>query len=119
MAPITPLTNYPTLEEVANLVRTLVNDDGAGLTGTVGEGQIVVDNANVSTKLINALNSALLELYQALGNTGDPTLVADNYIVLNLPPVHEVKGVGLQNPPLKLALGSAGSFKEPRCTPRI
>lgn len=107
---ISPLTNYPTLEDAANLVRTLVNDDGAGLTGTVGEGQIVVDNANVSTKLINALNSALSWLYTSLGNVGDPTLVADNYTVLNLPPVHGVNGVGCPDPSAQVSLGYAGFF---------
>lgn len=107
---ITPLTNYPTLQDVANLVRTLVNDDGAGATNTVGEGQIVVDDATVSTKLINALNSSLDWLYTSLGNTGDPTLVADNYIVLNLPVVHGVNGIGSPDPATQVQLGYAGFF---------
>jgi hypothetical protein len=110
MPPITPLTNYPTLQDAANLVRTLVNDDGAGSTGTVGEGQIVVDDATISTKLINALNSALLEVYQGLGNIGDPTLIADNYIVLNLPVVSGVNGAGSPDPSAQVSLGFAGFF---------
>jgi hypothetical protein len=108
--PITPLTNYPTLQDVANLVRTLVNDDGAGATGTVGEGQIIVDDATVSVKLINALNSALSWMYTSLGNTGDPTLVADNYIVLNLPVIQGVNGVGSPDPAAQVQLGYAGFF---------
>jgi len=108
--PITPLTNYPTLENVANLLRTLVNDDGAGATGTVGEGQIVVDNQAISTKVLNALNSSLEWLYGALGNVGDPTLVADNYIVLNLPVVHGVNGIGSPDPSAQVSLGYAGFF---------
>lgn len=107
---IAPLTNYPTLQEVADLVRTLVNDDGAGATGTVGEGQIVVDNQQISVKLINALNSALGWLYTSLGNVGDPTLVADNYIVLNLPVLHGVNGVGSPDPSAQVQLGYAGFF---------
>lgn len=107
---IAPLTNYPTLEDVANLLRTLVNDDGAGLTGTVGEGQIVVDNQQVSTKALNSINSALSWLYTSLGNIGDPTLVFDNYIVLNLPVVHGVNGVGSPDPSAQVQLGYAGFF---------
>lgn len=107
---ITPLTNYPTLQDVANLVRTLVNDDGAGATGTVGEGQIIVDNPLISVKLQNALNSALSWLYTSLGNTGDPTLVADNYIVLNLPVVSGANGIGSPDPSAQVQLGYAGFF---------
>lgn len=108
--PITPLTNYPTLEEAANLIRTLVNDDGAGATGKVGEGQIIVDDATVSVKLRNAMNSALLWLYQSMGNIGDPTLVADNYVVLNLPVVHGSNGIGSPDPATQVSLGYAGFF---------
>lgn len=107
---ITPLTNYPTLQDVANLVRTLVNDDGAGATGTVGEGQIIVDDATVSTKLINALNSALSWMYTSLGNSGDPTLIADNFIVLNLPVISGANGVGSPDPSAQVQLGYAGFF---------
>src|ERR1700761_6956143 len=107
---ITPLTNYPTLQDAANLIRTILNDDGAGATGTVGEGQIVVDDATISVKLPNALNSALLETYLELGNVGDPTLVADNYIVLNLPPIHGVNGIGSPDPSAQVQLGYAGFF---------
>src|ERR1700744_3674622 len=107
---ITPLTNYPTLQDAANLIRTILNDDGAGATGTVGEGQIVVDDAEVSVKLPNALNSALLETYLELGNVGDPTLIADNYIVLNLPVIHGVNGIGSPDPAAQVQLGYAGFF---------
>src|ERR1700761_428552 len=107
---ITPLTNYPTLQDAANLIRTILNDDGAGATGTVGEGQIVVDDATISVKLPNALNSALLETYLELGNVGDPTLIADNYIVLNLPVVHGVNGIGSPDPAAQVQLGYAGFF---------
>lgn len=108
--PITPLTNYPTLQEAANLTRTLLNDDGAGATGTVGEGQIVVDDATVSVKLQNSINSALLWLYQSMGNIGDPTLIFDNYIVLGLPPVHGVNGVASPDPSAQVALLFSGFF---------
>lgn len=107
---IAPLTNYPTLEEAANLIRTLVNDDGAGATGTVGEGQIVVDDATVSVKLINALNSALLWLYQSMGNIGDPTLIFDNYVLKGLPVIQGVNGIGSPDPATQVMLGYAGFF---------
>jgi hypothetical protein len=107
---IAPLTNYPTLEEAANLVRTLVNDDGAGATGTVGEGQIVVDNQTISVKLINSINSALLWLYQSMGNVGDPTLIFDNYILKNLPVVYGVNGQGSPDAATQVLLGYAGFF---------
>lgn len=110
MAPITPLTNYPTLEEAANLIRTLVNDDGKGATGTVGEGQIVVDDATVSVKLRNAMNSALLWLYQSMGNIGDPTLIFDNYVVKNLPLLYGANGQGSPDPATQVSLGYAGFF---------
>jgi hypothetical protein len=76
----------------------------------VGEGQIIVDDATISVKLINTLNSALSWLYTSLGNTGDPTLVADNYIVLNLPVVHGVNGIGSPDPAAQVQLGYAGFF---------
>lgn len=107
---IAPLQIYPTLQDVANLVRTLVNDDGAGATGTVGEGQIVVDDATVSLKLLNSMNSALLWLYQSMGNVGDPTLIFDNYILKGLPVIHGVNGIGSPDPATQVLLGYAGFF---------
>ncbi len=52
-----------------------------GATGTVGEGQIIVDNQNISVKLINAMNEAIRQTFRKLRTVGDPTLIADNYIV--------------------------------------
>ena len=39
---------YPSLEDIMNLVRALVNDSQAGATGDPGEGQILTDNPSIS-----------------------------------------------------------------------
>jgi hypothetical protein len=101
---------YPSLEEVANLVRTVMNDDMPGLTDTVGEGQIIVDNQNVSVKLINALNEAIRQTCRELRLVGDPTLICDNYIVTNLPVVNGTQGVGIADPATQVKLGYNGFF---------
>ena len=101
---------YPSLQDVANQVRSILNDDGAGVTGTVGEGQIVVDNASISLALINFLNLSIGELYRELRNSGDQTLIADNYIVLGLTPVNGPNGVGGPSPETQVQLGYTGYF---------
>lgn len=104
------LNPYPSLEDIANLLRTLVNDDGAGVTDTVGEGQIVVDNQSISVKTINALNEAIRQVYRELRNVGSPTLIADNYVVTDLPPVHGVNGVAIPDPSAQVSLQYGGFF---------
>ena len=101
---------YPSLEEVANLVRTIMNDDMPGDTGTVGEGQILVDNQNISTKMINAMNEAIRQTYRQLRTVGDPTLIVDNYIVSNLPVVNGTQGPGVPDPATQVSLGFNGFF---------
>lgn len=110
MPPIVPVNIYPTLQDVADLVRTIVNDDGAGLTGTVGEGQIIVDDTSVSVKLLRAMNLALASVYKEMGNAGDPTLIADNYIVRNLPTINGVNGAGSPDAAAQVALTYTGFF---------
>jgi hypothetical protein len=99
--------NYPSLNEVANLVRALVNDDKKGATGTPGEGQILT---NTSTTLTHLLNSAIRETYREVRISGQPTLIKDNYILLGLPPVNSPLGVGVINPAIQTSLQFVGFF---------
>lgn len=101
------LPNYPTLQAIANLVRTLVNDDKAGATGTPGEGQILT---NSSVTLQNLMNSAIRETYRDIRIFGQPTLLKDNYILLGLTPVNSPLGVGAINPAVQVALQYIGYF---------
>jgi hypothetical protein len=104
---ITGLTNYPSLETIANLVRTIVNDDQAGATGTAGEGQILTDS---SVTLQNLMNSAIRDTYRDTRIMGQPTLIKDNYLVLNMPPINSTLGVGVVNPAIQVALTFDGYF---------
>lgn len=101
---------YPSLETVSGLVRSLVNDDQAGATGTVGEGQIFVDNPLLSPAMQQFLNSALRWLYRGLRNVGDPTLIADNYIVEGLLPFIGPYGQAVPAPETQVSIGFNGYF---------
>jgi hypothetical protein len=101
---------YPSLEEVANLVRTIMNDDMSGATDTVGEGQIIVDNQNISVKMLNAMNEAIRQTYRQLRLVGDPTLLVDNHIVSNLPVVNGPQGAGAPDTGTQVCLGFNGFF---------
>jgi hypothetical protein len=107
MAPIGGLTAYPSLQEIADLVRTLVNDDMPGATNTPGEGQILT---NASVTLINLMNSAIRETYRDCRIMGQPTLIRDNYILEGLPPVNSNLGVGVMNPAVQVALQYTGFY---------
>ena len=98
---------YPSLNTIANLVRTLVNDDKAGATGTPGEGQILT---NSSVTLQNLMNSAIRDTYRDTRIMGQPTLIGDNYVLYNLPPVNSTLGVGVMNPAVQVALQFTGYF---------
>lgn len=101
---------YPSLEEVANLIRVIMNDSQMGATGTVGEGQILVDNQQISINVITALNEAIRQTYRELRNIGDPTLIVDNYIVTDLPVINGTQGPGLADPATQVCLGFQGFF---------
>lgn len=98
---------YPSLNDVANLVRALVNDDKAGATGTPGEGQILT---NTSTTLTNLMNSAIRETYREVRISGQPTLIKDQFILFGLPPINSPLGVGVINPAAQQALTFSGFF---------
>lgn len=104
---IGPQTNYPSLAAIADLVRSLVNDDMAGATNTPGEGQILT---NDSVTLQNLMNSAIRETYRDVRIMGQPTLIKDNYLLLNLPPVNSVLGVGVMNPAAQVSIQYVGYF---------
>jgi hypothetical protein len=101
---------YASLEECALLVRTITNDTMPGLTNTVGEGQIVIDNVALDIKLITSLNEAIREVYRELRTVGAPVLIADNYIVGNLPVVYGTQGRGNPDPATQVALQYSGFF---------
>lgn len=99
--------NYPSLDDIAGLVRTFVNDDKKGATGTPGEGQILT-NASITTARLMA--SAIRETYRDCRIMGDPVVIKDNYLLLGLPPVNSGMGVGVQNPAVQVSIQSTGFF---------
>jgi len=99
------------LETIMNLVRGLVNDTQAGLTGTPGEGQVFTDNPLVSPWTQPFLNSAIRDVYRELRNVGQPTLIKDNVIILGLPVVNSpTNGVGGPDPTVQTVLSTVGYF---------
>ncbi len=101
---------YPSMLDVLNLVRSMVQDDMAGATGEVGEGQVFVDNTDVSVTMMNFFNSALRELCRRLRLTSYPGLIRDMYILLGLPPINGSLGVGVPDPMRQQNLGFTGFF---------
>jgi hypothetical protein len=88
-------------------VRSLVNDDKKGATGTPGEGQILT---NTSVTLQNFLNSAIRDMYRDVKIMGQPTLIGDNYILFSVPPVNSALGVGVINPAVQVSFQFGGYF---------
>ena len=105
--PIGGNSTFPSLNVIANLARSKVNDDKAGATGTPGEGQILT---NTSVTLQNFMNSAIRDVYRDTRIMGQPTLIGDNYVLYNLPPVNSPLGVGVANPAVQVALQFTGYF---------
>lgn len=104
---IGPLVSYPSLETISNLVRSLVDDDKRGATGTPGEGQILTDG---SVTLQNFMNSAIRETYREIRIVGQPTLIRDNYVLYNVPVVNSPLGSGVMNPAVQTSLQFTGYF---------
>lgn len=92
-------TRYANLQSIADLFRSQINDDMMGATGTPGEGQIAT---NTSPFLLAFMNSATRDVYSDLRNVGDPALILDNYLLLNIPPLAAV------NPAVRVTLSYAG-----------
>lgn len=115
---ITPSTNFPSLLDVANLVRSFVNDDKMGYTKTPGEGQILVNlTSGVAATalpqyvtLTQFMNSAIREVRRDAGIMGQPTFIRDNYLLLGLPPINSNLGIGVMNPEIQQSLSYVGFF---------
>ena len=110
--PTVPLsvTSYPTIQTITNLVRSDVRDDMAGATGTIGEGQILVDNLATSVTMANFFNSAVRELSRQLRLDSAPMLIADNYIISNIPPMNGPMGLGVADPSVQVFVGFNGYY---------
>ena len=113
-----PSSNFPSLLDIANLVRSFVDDDKRGATGTPGEGQILVNLSSGLTPaqlpqfvtLTNFMNSAIREVRREVGIMGQPTFIRDNYLLIGLPPVNSSLGVGAMNPAVQQSLTFSGFF---------
>lgn len=102
---------YPTIAQVTNLVRSLVGDDMAGATGTLGEGQIFPDNTALSVTQSNFFNAALSTLCRKLRTTTGPMLIYDNVLILGLPPLQSpTMGLAAADPSVQVWVGFTGYF---------
>jgi hypothetical protein len=104
--PVGPANNYPSLQTVADLFRSEINDTGSGQNGSTG-GQIATNQAPF---FLPFLNAAMRWLASKLRLANDQTLILDNYILYNLPPINSALGVGTPNPASQVALGPTGFF---------
>jgi hypothetical protein len=110
MATVVSLNDFPTIQTITNLVRSDVRDDMAGATGTLGEGQILVDNTSISVTMANLFNSAVRELGRQLRLQNAPMLIRDNFIIANIPPINGPQGLGVADPTVQVAIGTNGYF---------
>ena len=110
--PIVPLsiTSYPAISTITNLVRSDVRDDMAGATNTIGEGQILVDNLTTSVTMANFFNSAVRELSRQLRLVRAPMLIADNYIIYDIPPLAGPMGFQVADPAVQVSIGFNGYY---------
>ena len=112
--------SFPSLETVMNLARALVNDTQAGLTGTPGEGQVLVDNNAVAPFTLSFLNSAIRQLYREMRNISDPQLIFDNIILIGLPIIHSpTNGVGACDATVQTTLSTVGYFDGVQLWPNL
>jgi len=107
---VVDLTSYPNIQTIANLARSKVRDDMAGATDTVGEGQILVDDISVSVTMANFFNSAVRELCRKLRVINAPMLIADNYIIRNIPPINGPMGFQIADPTVQCYVAFNGYF---------
>ena len=109
--PIGAQPTYPFVEDAMLLARSLVNDTFPGATATPGEGQILTDSSSISPFTAPFINSAIRRVYRKLGNYGVASLIQDNYILTNLPPVDGPNGgVGTPDPSAQVAITFSGYF---------
>lgn len=80
--PVVVIGPYPTVEEVMNLARAIVNDSYNN-----GAGRILTDDAPFT---LPYLNSAIRKLRMELANNSVSTVIKDNVILTPLTPVAQV-----------------------------
>ena len=107
---VVDVTSFPTVQTITNLVRSDVRDDMAGATDTIGEGQILVDNLTTSVTMANLFNSAVREVCRKLRIVGAPMLIADNYIISNIPPMNGPMGFQVADPSVQVYVGFNGYY---------
>lgn len=107
---VVDVTSYPNILTITNLVRSDVRDDMAGATNTIGEGQILVDNTSTSVTMANFFNSAVRELCRKLRIVKAPMLIADNYIIRNIPPINGPLGLGVADPSVQVYVAFNGYY---------
>jgi len=111
--------SYPSLLGISNYVRALINDSQAGATGTVGEGQVFVDDPNIAGFVQPMINASIREVYRELRNIGAPTLLKDNQIITGLTPINGPQGLGLTDPAVQVFLSYGGYFDGSTINPDI
>ena len=79
-----PQSGFPTIGEVMDLARSVVNDTFPGIAGA--QGRIFTNNAPFT---IPYLNSAFRKLQRRLRNEGVTFPIRDGVVLYNLPPVDE------------------------------
>jgi len=104
------VSSFPTIQTITNLVRSDVRDDMPGATDTVGEGQILIDNMNISVTMANFFNSAVRELSRQLRLQNAPMLIRDNYIIANIPPINGPQGLAVADPSVQVGIGTNGYY---------
>jgi hypothetical protein len=92
---------FPTIEDVMNLARSIVNDTFPGLTNTPGEGRILTDSAPFT---LPYLNSAFATLQRKLRLEGVTFPIKDNVILFNLTPIVS------EDPNVQVFVGYNGYF---------
>lgn len=81
--PVLGSTIYPTLSEIMDLARAIVNDSFPGANNIPGEGRILTNDAPFTVPFIN---SALRQLARKLENNNVTTFTIDNWS-LQVPPI--------------------------------
>jgi len=104
------VTSFPTVKTITDLVRSDVRDDMAGATDTLGEGQILVDDMSLSVTMSRLFNSAVREVSRKLRIVNAPMLIADNYILSNIPPMNGPLGFQVADPSVQVYIGFNGYF---------
>jgi hypothetical protein len=97
---------YPTLQSIADLFRSGINDTfnntGGSGTGSGNAAGLIMPNSNPD--LLTFMDSSIQELFSDLRNVGDPELILDNYIVTGIPALTQ------PNPAVQVSLGYMGYF---------